>query len=137
LLKQFYLVFIFNVFLLLLLLLYLLEPDSIYIDIKNKLVGLDIAVLFNNVGIMPMPEYFHTKFSNDIESINSYINVNIIALTKMTQIIVPSMIEKRNGGIIINNCSCLGRISAPLFTIYSATKAYVDFFSRFLSYFIE
>ncbi len=39
------------------------------------------------------------------------------------------MVE-RGGGVIVNNASASGRVPTPLLTLYSATKAYMDFFSR-------
>ena len=39
------------------------------------------------------------------------------------------MVE-RGGGVIVNNASAAGRFASPLATLYSATKAYMDFFSR-------
>lgn len=50
----------------------------------------------------------------------------------MTAICLPGMIKKRKG-IIINNASASGRTPTPMLTVYSATKAYMDFFSRALS----
>ncbi len=50
----------------------------------------------------------------------------------MTAIVLPGMVERKRG-IIVNNASASGRLPTPLLTVYSATKAYVDFFSRALS----
>ena len=74
------------------------------------------------------PEFFDVYGQSD-KTINDIINCNITSLTKMTAIVLPSMVKK-NKGIIINNASGSGRIPTPLLTVYSATKAYFDFFSR-------
>lgn len=50
----------------------------------------------------------------------------------MTAIVLPGMVS-RKGGVIINNASASGRVPTPLLTTYSASKAYVDFFSRALN----
>merc|ERR1719491_2157334 len=52
----------------------------------------------------------------------------------MTKMILPEMIRKKRGAII--NLSSLSGIVAPspFMTMYSATKAYIDFFSRGLAY---
>lgn len=50
----------------------------------------------------------------------------------MTAICLPVMLRKKRG-IIINNASASGRLPTPLLTVYSASKAYMDFFSRSLS----
>ncbi len=92
---------------------------------------MDIAVLVNNVGMSyKHPEYFHTFAESDEKNVNNLIYCNIMSTTKMTAIVLPGMV-KRTGGVIINNASASGRLSTPLLTVYSATKAYVDFFSRY------
>ena len=40
--------------------------------------------------------------------------------------------EERQKGVVINVASASGVQPAPLLTVYSATKAYVDFFSQAL-----
>lgn len=108
------------------------EPDSIYPVIKSQLDGLDIGVLVNNVGMSyKHPEYFEV-FGESNKNINDLIYCNVISLTKMTAIVLPNMVKKRQG-IIINNSSASGRLPTPLLTVYSATKAYVDFFSQALN----
>ena len=88
-----------------------------------------MGVLVNNVGMSyKFPEFFDAYAQSD-KTVNDIINCNIISLTKMTAIVLPCMIKK-NEGVIINNASGSGRIPTPLLTVYSATKAYVDFFSR-------
>jgi 17beta-estradiol 17-dehydrogenase / very-long-chain 3-oxoacyl-CoA reductase len=61
--------------------------------------------------------------------IDDLVNCNCISMTKMTSIVLPGMVKKRKG-IIINNCAGAGRHPLPSVTLYSATKGYVDFFSR-------
>lgn len=75
------------------------------------------------------PEYLHIM-GEDAKILNDMINCNIMSLTKMTAIVLPQMVQKRKG-IIVNNSSASGRMPCPLVTVYSSTKAYVDFFSRF------
>ena len=57
------------------------------------------------------------------------IQVNINAATMMTQMVLPLM-EKKKKGAIINLASVSGLSPQPLQTVYAATKAYMDFFSR-------
>jgi 17beta-estradiol 17-dehydrogenase / very-long-chain 3-oxoacyl-CoA reductase len=76
------------------------------------------------------PEYFDAYAQSD-KAISNLINCNITSLTRMTAIVLPNMIKK-NKGIIINNASASGRVPTPFLTVYSASKAYVDFFSRHL-----
>lgn len=71
-------------------------------------------------------------FGESDSNINKLINCNIVSCTKMTAICLPVMLRKRKG-IIINNASASGRIPTPMLTVYSASKAYMDFFSRALN----
>jgi 17beta-estradiol 17-dehydrogenase / very-long-chain 3-oxoacyl-CoA reductase len=106
------------------------EPISIYENIENILSELDVGVLINNVGMAyPMPQYFHEL---EPSLIMDMISCNVVSCTKMTAICLPGMIRNKRG-LIINNGSLSGRIPLPLEAVYSATKAYMDFFSRALN----
>lgn len=90
---------------------------------------MDIGILVNNVGIgYKHPEYYDVYGESD-KTVSDLINCNIMSVTKMTAIVLPNMVKNKRG-IIINNASGSGRSPTPLLTVYSATKAYVDFFSR-------
>uniref|UniRef100_A0A8C1PID4 3-ketoacyl-CoA reductase n=2 Tax=Cyprinus carpio TaxID=7962 RepID=A0A8C1PID4_CYPCA len=103
--------------------------DDIYPKIEKGLAGLEIGVLVNNVGISySYPEFFlHIP---DLENfITTMINVNITSVCQMTRLVLPRM-EARAKGVILNISSASGMFPVPLLTIYSSTKAFVDFFSR-------
>ncbi|XP_029378487.1 very-long-chain 3-oxoacyl-CoA reductase-A [Echeneis naucrates] len=102
---------------------------DIYPKIEAGLAGLEIGVLVNNVGVSyPYPEYYlHIP---DLDSfITNMINVNMTSVCQMTRLVLPRMTE-RSKGVILNISSASGMYPVPLLTVYSATKAFVDFFSR-------
>ncbi|XP_068428782.1 very-long-chain 3-oxoacyl-CoA reductase-B [Clinocottus analis] len=102
---------------------------DIYSKIENGLAGLEIGILVNNVGISySYPEYF-LKVPDLDQFIDTLINVNITSVCQMTRIVLPRMVEK-NRGAILNISSASGMYPVPLLTVYSASKAFVDFFSR-------
>uniref|UniRef100_A0A4W2G3F2 Very-long-chain 3-oxoacyl-CoA reductase n=1 Tax=Bos indicus x Bos taurus TaxID=30522 RepID=A0A4W2G3F2_BOBOX len=87
--------------------------------------------IMNNVGMSyEYPEYFLDIPDLD-NTIKKLISVNVLSVSKMTQLVLPGMVE-RSKGVILNISSATGRYPVPLLTIYSATKAFVDFFSQCL-----
>ncbi|XP_075401971.1 very-long-chain 3-oxoacyl-CoA reductase [Tenrec ecaudatus] len=105
--------------------------QDIYEKIKAGLAGLQIGVLVNNVGMSyEYPEYFLDIPDLD-NIIKKLININVTSVCKMTQLVLPAMVE-RSKGVILNISSASGIKPTPLLAIYSATKAFVDFFSQCL-----
>ncbi|XP_054580616.1 very-long-chain 3-oxoacyl-CoA reductase [Eptesicus fuscus] len=103
--------------------------EDIYDKIKTSLAGLKIGVLVNNVGVAyEYPEFF-LEIPDLDNTIKKMITVNILSVCKMTRLVLPGMVE-RSKGVILNISSASGMFPVPLLTIYSATKAFVDFFSQ-------
>lgn len=107
------------------------DPEM-YKRIETELSGLNIGILINNAGM----SYPHAQYLDKLDNklVEDLININVVALTKLTKIVLPGMVAKSKG-LIINVGSAAGIIPVgdPLYSVYSGTKAYVDFFSKSLS----
>ncbi len=65
------------------------------------------------------------------ESFEAMVNVNIIALTRLTVAVLPAF-KSRDQGVIINIGSVVGLHEYPYTAIYGGTKAYILNFSKSL-----
>jgi len=93
----------------------------------NALDGLACDILINNAGFGDLG----TFESSDAARIQAMIEVNCVALTRLTHWAVPGMLARRRGWIC-NVGSTAGLMPLPSFAVYAATKAYVNSFSEAL-----
>jgi short-subunit dehydrogenase len=85
----------------------------------------DLRVLVNNAGLARLAPAAQTSANDAL----SQIALNITALTRLTQAVLPAFVA-RNQGVIINIASVLGIHSLPISAVYSGTKAFVLQYSR-------
>lgn len=88
-------------------------------------LGVQVDVLVNNAGFGVYGAFLETPAAREIESIQ----VNVVALTELTKVFLPSMVRRRSGRIL-NVASTAAFVPGPLMAIYYATKAYVVSFSE-------
>ncbi|KAK6153130.1 hypothetical protein DH2020_012769 [Rehmannia glutinosa] len=99
--------------------------------IKEVIQGLDVGLLINNVGV----SYPYARFLHEVDDklLSDLIKVNVEGTTKVTQAVLPGMVERKRGAIVnIGSGAAIVIPSDPLYSVYAATKAYVDQFSRCL-----
>lgn len=89
---------------------------------KNQLV---VSVLVNNAGYGLSGKF--EKYS--IQEYTDMLMVNIITLTKLTRLFLPSLL-KQPAAYILNIGSSASYQAVPLLSAYAASKAYVLNFSR-------
>jgi uncharacterized protein len=99
------------------------SPRAIFDAMAAEGVRVDVVV--NNAGfgaVGPVVEL-------PLERQRDMVQVNVAALTELTRLFLPGMIQRRSGGIL-NVASTAAFQPGPLMAVYYATKAYVLSFSE-------
>jgi 17beta-estradiol 17-dehydrogenase / very-long-chain 3-oxoacyl-CoA reductase len=99
--------------------------------IAQTTADIDVGILINNVGVAyPYARFFHEV---DGELTKNLLRVNIEVTTRMIQLFLPSMLKHKCGAIInVGSGAATVLPSDPLYSLYAATKAFVDQLSRSL-----
>lgn len=101
--------------------------QELFDDLRDA--GLTIDILVNNAGLGSAGDFVHMETN----AIHSMLAVNMNALTELTRLFLPSMVQ-RHWGRILNVGSTAAYQPGPFMAVYYATKAYVLSFSEALSY---
>lgn len=90
--------------------------------IRETIEGLDLGVLINNAGMSyPYARFFHEV---DEELLRNLLKVNVEGTTKVTQAVLPGMLQRKRGAIVnIGSGAAIVIPSDPLYAVYAATKA--------------
>lgn len=100
-------------------------PPEIVAELEKK--GVHIDILINNAGFNEAGFFSET----DLEAELNMIKVHIMALTHLTKLLLPGMINHKYGKII--NLGSTGSFTpCPLDAVYGAAKAYILSFSSAL-----
>lgn len=86
-----------------------------------------IDLLINNAGLGDLGAFA----TADPAKIDAMLQVNMVALTRLTRGLLPAMLEQKRGAIL-NVSSSASFLPIPNFAVYAATKAYVTSFSEAL-----
>lgn len=97
--------------------------QKLYDWVKNE--KLEVHILFNNAGFGSYGFFHKTPWQKQA----NMIDLNVKALTELTYLFLPELIQRR-GGHILNNASVAAFLPGPLMAVYFATKAYVLHFSE-------
>jgi short-subunit dehydrogenase len=101
-------------------------PAHIFEELQGR--GVRVDVLVNNAGFGANGPFAGLPLERQLEMIQ----VNLTALTNLTGLFLPDMIERRRGGVL-NVGSLAGFLPGPGMAIYYATKAFVLSFSEALA----
>jgi uncharacterized protein len=98
-------------------------PEVIYNELEQS--GVRVDALVNNAGYA----LFNPFIERHEKEILDMLQVNIMALTHLTRLFLPGMIERRKGRVL-NMASTAAFVPGPLMAVYYASKAYVLSFSE-------
>jgi uncharacterized protein len=101
-------------------------PEEIFNVLQSE--GRNIDILVNNAGFGWRGNFTHMELPDVLEMIQ----VNITALTHLTKLFLPGMIQRKQGKIL-NVASTAAFQPGPIMAVYYASKAYVLSFSEALS----
>ncbi len=104
----------------------LTAPDSIQnIYDEIKMDGIKVGMLINNAGLGDFGEFHLTNWAKQ----ETILKLNIFALTHLTRLFLPDMMENKEGKIL-NVASLAAFQPSPLMSMYFASKAFVLSFSE-------
>jgi len=89
--------------------------------------SIEIATLVNNAGFGALGKF--AELSADRQT--DMVMVNVVALTRLTRMLLPEMLHRKTGGIL-NVGSIAAYQAGPNMAVYYATKAYVLSFTEAL-----
>ena len=98
-------------------------PVALFREMKRR--EIEIEVLINNAGFGSLGRFHETPIDRQLEMLR----LNVAALTHLTHLFLPPMLERRRGRIL-NVASMAGLQPGPWMTVYYASKAYVLSFTE-------
>jgi short-subunit dehydrogenase len=100
-------------------------PQAIFEELARDRVTIDVLV--NNAGFGALGPVVELALDRQMEMVQ----VNVAALTHLTRLLLPGMLQRRQGGVL-NVASTAAFQPGPFMAVYYATKAYVLSFSEAL-----
>jgi hypothetical protein len=82
--------------------------------------GIEVDVLVNNAGFATYGEFVDLDLDRETDELE----VNVVALTRLTKLFLPGMVDRGAGGVI-NVASTAAFQPGPGMAVYYASKAYV------------
>lgn len=101
------------------------SPDRVFEQVQQ--LGLQVDMLINNAGF----SVYGLFKDNDWRKEEEMLQVNMMALTRLTKLFVPGMIARKKG-YIMQVASNAAYQPGPTMALYYASKAYVYYFSSAL-----
>ncbi|SDJ30107.1 hypothetical protein SAMN05444171_2088 [Bradyrhizobium lablabi] len=101
-------------------------PQAVFDTLNDA--GIQVGLLVNNAGLL-----IEGRFGElDLEDELRLLQVNVLAMTALTRLFLPPMLERKHGRIL-NVASIAAFVPVPNLAVYAASKAYVLSFGEALS----
>ena len=84
-----------------------------------------VDILINNAGV----GVYAPSWRTSMDDMRRMFDVNFFAAVDLTQRLTPFMVE-RGSGLVVNVASIASKVTLPWFTLYSASKAALEAFTR-------
>ncbi len=84
-----------------------------------------VDILINNAGV----GVYAPSWRTPMDDMRHMFEVNLFAAVDLTQRLAPSMVA-RGSGLVVNVASIASKVPLPWFTLYSASKAALEAFTR-------
>ncbi|MGB8944280.1 MAG: SDR family oxidoreductase [Streptomyces sp.] len=96
-------------------------------ELEQELAGQPVSVLCANAGFPTCGPFSE----NDPAQESAEVQVNVVSLHALTQAVLPGMLDRQNGGILVTG-STAGCQPVPTAATYSASKAFANTFAESL-----
>ena len=87
--------------------------------------GINLNLLINNAGFGLYGEFYNSSLENNLK----LIKLNISSVVNVTHALIP-LLQNQDSSNILNVSSTIAFQPTPMFSVYSASKSFVYFFSR-------
>ncbi|XP_023230169.1 very-long-chain 3-oxoacyl-CoA reductase-like [Centruroides sculpturatus] len=108
-----------------------LSHDNAYEHVYSTLKDTDVGILVNCAGVMG--DFPCRLLDLTDEDVNLLLQLHIKAVVHTTRLFLPSMSSRRRAAIVTVS-SMTSAMPMPFLSVYSASKAFSDRFTRALSY---
>ncbi|XP_067142652.1 hydroxysteroid dehydrogenase-like protein 1 [Centruroides vittatus] len=108
-----------------------LSHDNAYEYVFNSLKDTDVGILVNCAGVVGDVPCLMLDESD--RNVNLMLQLHIKAVVHMTRLFLPSMLSRKRAAVVTVS-SAGSVIPLPFLSVYSASKAFSDRFTRALSY---
>jgi short-subunit dehydrogenase len=111
----------------------LADPDGV-LRVEEEIRSRPLQMLVNNAGFTPL-EPFLDHSADDHEAM---IRVHVLAVTRLAHAALPAMLQDNRGAIInVSSDGVFVPFPRDVMTVYAATKAYVNTFTRGLQTLVQ